>query len=211
MLAAVIQRGSGRVTFGRVTADDIVLATAPSHPEREGKTIAEVAAALGITGEEVAQRIVDEDGGAATVLLRLMSEDDVRTVLAHPTTMIGSDGLPTLRGKPHPRLYGTFPRVLGRYVRELGLLSLTEAIFRMTGLPAQKFRLEGRGVIRRGARGDLVVFDPATIIDTATEEDPHRYPDGIVHVLVNGTFVVRDGAHTGARPGRALRRASSPA
>jgi dihydroorotase/N-acyl-D-amino-acid deacylase len=189
-----------------VTADEVVIATAPRHPEWEGRTIAEIAPMLGLPPEAAALRIVEEEGAAATVLLRLMSEDDVRTVLAHPTTMIGSDGLPTLRGKPHPRLYGTFPRILGRYVRELEILSLPEAIFRMTGLPAKKFRLEGRGEIRPGAYADLVVFDPRTIADTATEEDPHQYPTGIAHVLVNGSFVVRDGAHTGARPGRALRR-----
>jgi N-acyl-D-aspartate/D-glutamate deacylase len=135
-----------------------------------------------------------------------MDEDDVQTVMRHPSTMIGSDGIPTLGGKPHPRLYGTFARVLGRYARELGLFSLEEAVHRMTGLPAAKFGLEDRGVVREGAFADLVLFDPDSVIDVGTFEDPNRYPDGIVHVLVNGTPVVRDGDHTGARPGRALRR-----
>ena len=119
--------------------------------------------------------------------------------------MVGSDGIPT-GGKPHPRLYGTFPRVLGLYARKEGLFSLETAIHRMTGLPATKFRLEDRGFVREGAFADLVIFDPARVLDIATYEDPRRHPEGIHHVFVNGTAVVREGEHTGARPGRALRR-----
>jgi N-acyl-D-amino-acid deacylase len=135
-----------------------------------------------------------------------MDEADVRTVMQHPTTMIGSDGVPASGAKPHPRLYGTFPRVLGRYARTEGLLSLSEAIYRMTGFPATKFRLRERGFVRPGGYADLVVFDPATIMDTGTYADPRQYPTGVHHVFVNGTAVVREGQHTGARPGRALRR-----
>jgi N-acyl-D-amino-acid deacylase len=138
-----------------------------------------------------------------------MDEADVRTVLCHPTTMIGSDGVPAVGANPHPRLYGTFPRVLGRYARTEGLLSLEEAVRRMTGFPATKFRLRDRGFIRTGYYADLVLFDPATIIDTATYAAPRQYPRGIRHVFVNGIQVVRDGQHTGARPGRALRRESA--
>jgi N-acyl-D-aspartate/D-glutamate deacylase len=127
--------------------------------------------------------------------------------MRHPTTMIGSDGLPTLHGKPHPRLYGTFARVLGHYARDLGLMPLEEAVHRMTGFPAAKFGLVDRGVIREGSAADLVVFDPRRIADVASYADPHHPPAGIEHVLVDGTAVVRGGAHTGARPGRALRRA----
>jgi N-acyl-D-amino-acid deacylase len=137
-----------------------------------------------------------------------MDEDDVRTVMRHPTTMIGSDGIPTLEGRPHPRLYGTFARVLGRYARELGLFPLEEAVHRMTGLPARKFGLAERGVVRAGAFADLVLFDPARILDAGSYEDPHRPPRGIAHVFVNGAEVVREGTHTGARPGRALRRST---
>ncbi len=121
--------------------------------------------------------------------------------------MIGSDGVPTLEGKPHPRLYGTFARVLGRYVRDLNLLPLEEAIHRMTGFPATKFGLTDRGHIREQALADLVIFDPTAITDTATFEEPHQYPEGISHVFVNGIHVVQNGTHTGNRPGRALRRA----
>jgi N-acyl-D-aspartate/D-glutamate deacylase len=137
-----------------------------------------------------------------------MDEADVRTVMAHPTTMIGSDGVPA-GGKPHPRLYGCFPRVLGHYVREAKVLDLATAIHRMTGMPAAKFRLADRGVVRPGAFADLVVFDPARIADVATYEDPCRFPAGVTAVYVNGVAVARDGVHTGARPGRALRRARS--
>ena len=135
-----------------------------------------------------------------------MSEEDVRTVMRHPSTMIGSDGIPSLPGKPHPRLWGTFARVLGRYARDIGLLPLEEAVHRMTGLPARKFGLHDRGVIRTGAFADLVLFDAARIADVGTYEDPNHPPAGIHHVFVNGTRVVRDGAHTGSRPGRPLRR-----
>ena len=135
----------------------------------------------------------------------MMDEGDVRTVMRHPTTMIGSDGIP-LGGKPHPRLYGTFARVLGRYARELGLLTMEDAVHRMTGMPARKFGLAGRGVVRAGAFADLVIFNPETVIDTGSFSDPKRYPNGIAHVFVNGVAVVANGRHTNARPGRALRR-----
>ncbi|TML41875.1 MAG: D-aminoacylase, partial [Actinobacteria bacterium] len=118
----------------------------------------------------------------------------------------GSDGIPTFGGKPHPRLYGTFARVLGHYARDEAVLTLEAAVHRMTGMPAAKFGLRGRGVIEPGAWADLVLFDPATIADVATYESPRRHPSGIRCVWVNGTAVVRDGVHTGERPGRALRR-----
>ena len=135
-----------------------------------------------------------------------MSEEDVRTVMCHPSTMIGSDGLPTLDGKPHPRLYNTFARVLGHYARDLALMPLEEAIFKMTGMAARKFDLVDRGEIREGAFADLVVFSADGIIDKGTFENPNQYPEGIVHVFVNGEQVIDDGVHTGARPGYALRR-----
>ena len=153
-----------------------------------------------------AQRVLAEENMGAVVVVESMDEADIRTVMHHPTTMIGSDGVPAVGGNPHPRLYGTFPRVLGRYVREEGVLSLAEAIYRMSGFPAAKFRLSDRGVIREGAYADLVLFDPRTILDTGTYADPRQYPKGIHHVFVNGVQVVQNGQHTGARPGRALRR-----
>jgi N-acyl-D-amino-acid deacylase len=160
---------------------------------------------MACTPEAAAARILEAEPGA-TVVLHVMSEDDVRTVMRHPSTMIGSDGIPTLEGKPHPRLYGTFARVLGLYARDLELFSLAEAVYRMTGFPASKFGLRDRGLVRAGAHADLVLFDPKRIIDRGTFEDPKRYPDGISGVWVNGVRSVRDGKALEARAGRALRR-----
>ncbi len=137
----------------------------------------------------------------------MMSEDDVRRVLAYPHTMIGSDGLPHDE-HPHPRLWGTFPRVLGHYVRDVKLFPLEEAVRRMTSLPAAQFGLKDRGVLQPGAHADLVLFDPTTIADTATFEKPKTAAAGISIVLVNGRAVWSEGAATGHRPGRALRRNS---
>jgi len=155
--------------------------------------------------EGAAQRVLDGEGDACWVVVFTMDERDVKAVLAHPTTMIGSDGVPT-GGNPHPRLYGCFARVLGRYVREEKVLELPTALHRMTGMPAAKFQLLDRGTIRPGAYADLVVFDPARIDDAATYTEPRQAPTGIRAVYVNGAAVARDGRHTGARPGRGLRR-----
>jgi N-acyl-D-amino-acid deacylase len=125
--------------------------------------------------------------------------------------MIGTDGTglaasgPMARGVPHPRNYGAFPRVLGRFVRDLKVIELEEAIYKMTGLPAKKLRLHDRGLIKPGLAADLVVFDPATVSDTATYDQPHQYAKGIFHVIVNGQFVIRDATHTGNRPGGILK------
>jgi N-acyl-D-amino-acid deacylase len=150
-------------------------------------------------------RILGEEPGA-TVVLHAMNEDDVRAVMRHPSTMIGSDGLPTLEGKPHPRLYGTFARVLGHYARDLGVLSLPDAVYRMTGFSAAKFGFHERGVIAPGNFADLVLFDKQTIIDRGTFEEPNQTPAGIHGVFVNGEAVVSRGRATDARPGRTLRR-----
>lgn len=210
ILGAVLQNNAlndrGREGgIGIVAPEHILVAAAPKHPQYEGKTIKQLAALLDLEPEAAAIRIVTEEGGSAVVVLETMDEADVRTVMRHPTTMIGSDGIPA-GSRPHPRLYGTFPRVLGRYARDLSLFSMEEAVHRMTGMAAAKFALRDRGVIRTGAYADLVLFDPATIIDTGTYNEPRRYPEGIKDVFVNGIGVVRNGEHTHARPGRALRR-----
>ena len=142
----------------------------------------------------------------ATVILHMMNEDDVQRVLRHHSTMIGSDGIPTLEGKPHPRLYNSFARVLGHYARDLGLFDLSTAIYRMCGFPAHKFGLRDRGVIREGAYADLVLFDAATVIDKGTFEDPNQYPAGIRKVFVNGRVAVDDDKVQAQRHGRVLRR-----
>src|SRR5690242_19905369 len=137
-----------------------------------------------------------------------MNEADVQRILAHRLAMIGSDGLPH-DAFPHPRLWGTFPRVLGHYARDVGLFPLEEAVRKMTSLPAAEFGLKGRGKLAPGLAADLVVFDPATVIDRATFDAPTTPSAGIEMVLVAGTPVWREGRPTGARPGRALRRGSA--
>ncbi|HUG36513.1 MAG TPA: D-aminoacylase [Candidatus Limnocylindrales bacterium] len=207
---AVVQNGAFRNDspggLGTLSADQVLIASAPRHPEYEGQRLAGLVERWGVPVDEAAARLLAEEGEACFVVVFSMDEADVRTVMAHPTTMIGSDGVPAAGSNPHPRLYGCFPRVLGHYVREERVLDLPTAIHRMTGMSATKFRLTDRGVVRPGAFADLVVFDPARIRDTATYEEPRRFPEGITAVYVNGTAVARDGQHTGARPGRALRR-----
>jgi N-acyl-D-aspartate/D-glutamate deacylase len=208
-LAAVIQNGAFRSDspggLGQLEGGDVLVASAPKHPEWESRTIGTLASEWDVDPETAAQRIVDAEGDACWVVVFTMDERDVKLVMAHPTTMIGSDGVPS-GGNPHPRLYGCFARVLGRYVREEKVFDLPTALHRMTGMPAAKFQLRDRGVIRPGAYADLVVFDPARIDDVATYGEPRCSPTGIHAVYVNGAAVVRDGRHTGARPGRALRR-----
>jgi N-acyl-D-amino-acid deacylase len=207
VLSAVAQDQDKALVDDPKSLERIVIASTSSHPEWEGKTLEELGVLLSVTGTDIALRVLDDEPGA-TVVLHTMDEDDVRTVMRHPTTMIGSDGIPTLEGKPHPRLYGTFARVIGHYARDLGLFPLEDAIHRMTGMSARKFGLQDRGELRAGAYADLVLFDPDVIIDRGTFEDPNRHPDGIERVFVNGTEVVRDEEHTGARPGHVLRRAA---
>jgi N-acyl-D-aspartate/D-glutamate deacylase len=192
--------------IGRLEPNDVRFASTPHHPEYAGLTLQALCERFRLSGDAAARRVLEEEGRGAVVVIRSMAEADVRLVMRHPTTMIGSDGVPATGGRPHPRLYGTFPRVLGRYARDLGLIPLAEAVHRMTGLPAARFRLADRGRIRPGAFADVVLFDPGRVLDTATYAAPRQYPEGIVHVFVNGRQVVRDGRHTHARPGRALRR-----
>lgn len=212
MLFALVQNGTfgsgSGGAMGRSSPDEVLLCSVPGSPELEGRTLQSFVEEWDLPGEDAANRILSEHGNEVLVAAFGMDEGDVRMVMAHPTTMIGTDGLD--RGsKPHPRAWGTYPRVLGKYVREEGILSFEDAIWRMSGFPAQKFALKDRGEIRPGAFADIVLFDPVTVIDRATFEDPRNGPDGMPHVLVNGEFIVRDGKHTGARPGRALRRATS--
>jgi N-acyl-D-amino-acid deacylase len=182
----------------------VVITWSNPHPEMVGRELSEVAALWGCERREAAERL--RPGGAVYFQL---AEADVREVLAFPHTMIGSDGLPSDR-MPHPRLWGTFPRVLGHYVREARLFPLEEAVRRMTGLPAERFGLSGRGVIREGAFADLTVFDPGTIIDRATFEQPVQQAEGIAQVFVNGIRIWHQGQPTGERPGRAQRRTLRP-
>lgn len=180
-------------------ATKVVVTWSRTHPECAGRDLAEIAADWNISVEGAAERL-----RPAGAIYFMMAEEDVRRILAYPHTMIGSDGLPHDE-HPHPRLWGTFPRVLGRYVREVGLFPLEEAIRKMTGLSAARFGLRDRGVLRVGAHADLVLFDPDTVADRADFDQPMRPSAGIEQVYVNGRCVWRDGAATGARSGRALR------
>jgi N-acyl-D-aspartate/D-glutamate deacylase len=154
--------------------------------------------------------LIEEDGQVGAIYFS-MSDDDVDMVMRSPWTVVGSDAGarssagPLSGGHPHPRTYGTFPRVLGHYVRERGLLSLAEAVRRMTSMPAQRFGLAERGRVRPGWWADLVAFEPDRVRDRATFVEPQQYPEGIRHVWVNGTAVVRDEAPTDALPGGVLR------
>ena len=174
----------------------IVITWSKPHPEIAGQTLEQIAVAWGVSQRQAAERL--QPAGA---IYHCMSEEDVRRILQHPATMIGSDGLPH-DPLPHPRLWGTFPRVLGYYCREQGLFPLANAVHKMTGLPAQRFGLNGRGSISEGAHADLVLFDPEKIKDTATFSDPIRCAEGIAAVWVNGVLSYRDGETTGQRSGR---------
>ena len=178
----------------------ITIAWSKPHPELVGCDLADVAAAWRCDLKQAATRL--DPAGA---IYHAMNEDDVRRILAYPHSMVASDGLPH-DIRPHPRLWGTFPRVLGHYVREIGLLTLEDAVRRMTGLPAANYRLDGRGVVREGAYADLVLFDPATIIDTASYDDPVQPAKGIEMVLVNGCTVLDGGQVVDHHAGRVLSR-----
>jgi N-acyl-D-amino-acid deacylase len=206
ILSAVYRDGRLRGAIGDLTGEDVVIASTESHPQWEGRSLAQLGRDLGCSAEQAAEQVLAADSGV-TCVLHAMNEDDVRMVMRHPSTMIGSDGIPTIEGKPHPRLYGTFPRVLGWYARDEKLFPMEEAVYRMTGFAAAKFGLRDRGAIRAGAIADLVLFDPATIIDRGTFEDPKRAPEGIRAVFVNGALAVDGGKVTGVRTGKVLRRA----
>jgi N-acyl-D-aspartate/D-glutamate deacylase len=153
-----------------------------------------------------------EEGGSVPAIYEHHSEKDMRLAMLQPWCGVGSDGSahaidgPLRRGHPHPRSFGTFPRVLGVYVRQTGLLRLEDAVRRMTSLNAQKLGLNDRGLLRPGNAADVTLFDPERVIDRSTYTHPFQYSEGIEFVLVNGTLVLERGQHTGARPGVALRR-----
>jgi N-acyl-D-amino-acid deacylase len=178
----------------------ITITWSTPHPEIAGETLAQIAEAWGVTQLEAARRL--QPAGA---IYHSISEADMRRILAHPATMIGSDGLPN-DPRPHPRLWGTFPRVLGRYSRDEKLFSLPEAVHKMTGMPARRFGLAERGLIREGYCADLVLFDPASILDTATFSDPVRPAEGIARVWVNGILSYTAQGATEHRAGRFLAR-----
>jgi len=179
---------------------DIDITWSDPHPDMAGRRLADIAAQWQVPLVEAARRL--QPAGA---VYHGMHEDDVRRILAHRLTMVGSDGLPN-DPLPHPRLWGAFPRVLGHYSRDLGLFPLAQAVHKMTGLSAARFGLAGRGLVRVDHHADLVLFDPASVADRATYADPARPAQGILAVWVNGRLSYRDGRLTGARAGRWLPR-----
>jgi N-acyl-D-aspartate/D-glutamate deacylase len=177
----------------------------------QGRTLDEIAKAEQKDPLDVLMDLIVQDEATGSGIMFFMNEGDLRAALTHPLVMLGTDSGGMAPDSPpptagvHPRAWGSAARILGKYVREERLLSLEEAIRKMTSLPAQRMRLWDRGVVRPGAFADLVIFDPATIRDRATFEQPRQYADGVRYVAVNGQLVVDDGQLTAARPGRALR------
>lgn len=185
--------------------EGIVIASSGSH-EHDGRSLAEVADLLGKERVDTLVHILRTEQLQVSMIIHSMHEPDLVLALGDPATMIGSDGLPPgVGGKPHPRMYGTFPRVLARYAKDLGVLTQTDAVRRMTSLPAEAFGLGDRGLVAAGRAADLVAFDAVSVRDRATYEDSTRPPTGIAWVMVNGEVVVRDGHYLGHRAGRRLR------
>jgi len=182
----------------------------------EGKNILEASKEAGKPPYEFMRNLLIEENNQVGMVIFMMKEENLKRILAHPQVGVGTDGEalapygPLGRGKPHPRVYGTFPRILGKYVREAKLIKLEEMIKKMTSMPARKFGLLKRGVLQAGNYADLVVFDPDKIIDKATWADPHQFPAGMSYVLVNGEIVIDREKHTGKLPGMILRKKDSP-
>jgi N-acyl-D-amino-acid deacylase len=203
----------GLNNFGRIPSWDAVrIAISPHQPEYAGRTIGDIARARACDPLDAVCDYLIADRGHTRILVTSMAEEDVQEILRSPLVLVGSDGTSlapygtTGQGKPHPRFYGTFPRVLGHYVRDLGLLSLPQAVYKMTGGSAAALRLVKRGLLREGYHADITIFDPQTIAERATYDDPHQYAAGISTVIVNGVVVIDGSEHTGALPGQVLRR-----
>jgi N-acyl-D-amino-acid deacylase len=205
--------------FFRITEwDKVLISSSPRNRGYEGRYVADLAAEAGKTSASSVEPspydwvfdVLLETELDVSMIAFMMSEDNRKMELRHSAMMIGTDGFgrategPLAKGLPHPRSYGTFPRVLGRYVREQGVISLEEAIWKMSGFPAQKLRWTDRGLVGKGYKADLVILDPDTVADRATYEAPHQYPLGIPHVIVNGKLVIHHGHHVQERPGSIL-------
>ena len=205
---AIIIEPSGWENMARAAGwNGIRIARAPGQEWAHGLTLQDIADRLGGDGLDALFELQLLTGEPITVILAVLDEADVERVIAAPGVMIGSDGIP-LPGKPHPRWAGSFVRVLGEYVRERGVLDLPEAIHRMSGMPARRFRLPGRGFLREGFAADIVVFDPDEIGDQNTFDDPLAEPAGVLAVVVNGAVVVDNGTFTGDHAGEFLRPAA---
>jgi N-acyl-D-amino-acid deacylase len=194
------------------TFDGVQVASVPADKDQSivGKRLAQIAAERKKDNWDTLFAILIENDGRVGALYHMMSEDDVKAAMKFPWVSVGTDSSAIKpegelgRGQPHPRSYGTFPRILGHYVRDERVVPLPDAIRKMTSLAASQLKIAERGTLKEGYFADVVIFDPATIADTATFEKPHQYPVGIDTVIVNGIVTVRNGTHTGARAGRAL-------
>ena len=203
----------GLTNFGRIPSWDVVrVAIAPHQPQDAGHTLGEIARRRRVDPLDAVCDFLIADRGATRILITSMSEKDVREITGTPWVLVGSDANSlatsgvTSQGKPHPRSYGTHARLLGGFVRDLGLLTLPSAVHKTTGAAAAALGLDDRGVLRPGTLADVTVFDPARIAERATYDDPHQYSVGVSTVLVNGDVVLDGGDHTGALPGRVLKR-----
>jgi dihydroorotase/N-acyl-D-amino-acid deacylase len=205
--ASVIE--SLRVDRGAGDPANVVMASCGFDKTLAGKNLAEITRARGreVNFENAAETLMEvQHAGGCSAVYHAISEDDVERILRYPFTMIGSDGeVPQFGvGVPHPRSYGTFARVLARYVRERHTLTLEDAVHRMSGIPADRLKLFDRGLLRPGMKADVVVFNPATVEDKADFANPHQYAVGFKYVLVNGRVVIDDAKLTSERPGRIL-------
>jgi len=204
----------GLNNWGRIPSwDNVQISISPNLPQHAGETFGALAAARGADPVDAVCDYLIEDKGATRVLITSISEDDIREIVRSPTALVGSDGNcvadygVTSQGMPHPRFYGTFPRILGHYVHDQHLLPLETAVHKMTGATAAALRLRDRGLLKEGYRADIAIFDPADFRDRATYANPHQYPTGLrTTALVNGEIVVDNARHTGALPGAVLRR-----
>ncbi len=186
--------------------ENIIIASCRRNRDCEGKSIADIASSRGTTPAEAVCDLMIEEAAEVLMVFFMMCEDDVAHIMKHPAVMIGSDAIPSA-GKPHPRYFGTFPRVLAKYVREDKVLSLPDAVRKMTSMPAQRLGIRDRGLVREGMWADIAIFDPESIEDKATYMDPQQYAAGIEYVLVNGEVAVEGGKYTGALAGKVLRKA----
>lgn len=203
--------GGNKSLIKELGTENIFIGECPERTEYEGLSLSQIFSNF-ISGSDSYSCFIDlllEIEGNATMVVFAMSEADVREVLVNPLASVISDSWvtsPGAGGRPHPRAYGSFPRVLGKYVRDEKLFTIEEAVRKMTSLPASRLGIQDRGILREGLWADIVVFDPDRIIDKATFGEPHQFPEGIGHVIVNGECVVSNGELTGARPGRVLKK-----
>lgn len=199
-----ILNDSGEMRMGG-RLEEVLITSVETEANRRfvGLSVEEISDLRNQSSIELVLDLLVEESCAVGMVVFSMDEGDVRKVMASPNTMIGTDGLFQV-GNPHPRVYGTYPRILGKYVREDGLLSLEEAVRKMTSFPAEKLGLLNKGILRPGADADIVVFNPDTVIDRGSYRDPHQYPLGIEYVLVNGQVCVAEGRFTGDTAGRVL-------